>query len=294
MEEITKTRFRFTDEFDLHLAREIFGQNPYEDQRRWCLIQVNMLQITGKSISVRTLKDRIQNLIKKHVSKTKLTEGQSGIEESVTELDDLIQQIIELIKEFKNQKKPNETVHDGSKVTEAVKSSFQLGFEAREISVSHMQKGNTDTSIEDVGENIEIDSASVADDVEYQPQLNSTADVGNDAKKGKLPRKRSLAQANILSPSVRKRTSTNIRESTVQYLSKKNDRQVELRSRELALAERRQTLEERKFQLETEERRKKMELEERRLVIDEKRLNVQLEVFKNQQELMKIILDRFS
>lgn len=72
--ELVKPRFRFTDEFDLHLAREVYGQNPYEDPKRWAIIQINIIQISGKSVSIRTLKDRIQNLIKTY-KKNKINEG---------------------------------------------------------------------------------------------------------------------------------------------------------------------------------------------------------------------------
>lgn len=63
---LNKSRFRFNDDYDLHLAREVVGQNPYEEPKRWNLINVNMIQVTGKSVSVRTLKERIQNLVKKY------------------------------------------------------------------------------------------------------------------------------------------------------------------------------------------------------------------------------------
>lgn len=70
-----KIRFRFTDEFDLHLAREVLGLNPYEDPKRWALIQMNINRVIGQCISIRTLRDRIQNLVKKHHSKTQELEG---------------------------------------------------------------------------------------------------------------------------------------------------------------------------------------------------------------------------
>lgn len=70
-----KSRFRFTDDFDIHLAREVCGQNPYEDSKRWANIQVNMIQITGKCISIRTLRDRIQNLVTKYKCKAETLEG---------------------------------------------------------------------------------------------------------------------------------------------------------------------------------------------------------------------------
>lgn len=74
-ERVFKTRFRFTEEHDAHLLREVFGQNPYEDQGRWANIQVNMIQITGKSLSIRSLRERVQNLMKKFLARKKAEEG---------------------------------------------------------------------------------------------------------------------------------------------------------------------------------------------------------------------------
>ncbi|CAG9773544.1 unnamed protein product [Ceutorhynchus assimilis] len=70
-----KARFRFTEEDDVHLLREVLGLNPYEDHSRWTIIQVNMIQIIGNSLSIRTLRERVQNLIKKFLVKKKAEEG---------------------------------------------------------------------------------------------------------------------------------------------------------------------------------------------------------------------------
>ena len=67
-----KRRFFFSPEDDLHMLREVVGQNPYEDPNRWTLIQRNILQITGKCISVRTLKDRVKNLVNKYINREKV------------------------------------------------------------------------------------------------------------------------------------------------------------------------------------------------------------------------------
>lgn len=70
-----KNRFRFTENYDLQLLREVYGQNPYEDPNRWTLIQVNMLQVTGTVLSPRTLRERVQNLVKKYLVRAKSNEG---------------------------------------------------------------------------------------------------------------------------------------------------------------------------------------------------------------------------
>lgn len=76
MVEQKSKRFRFTPAFDLHLAREVNGLNPYEDPKRWAIVQVNMVQITGQCLSIRTLRERIQNLIRKYMQKAEALQGQ--------------------------------------------------------------------------------------------------------------------------------------------------------------------------------------------------------------------------
>ncbi|KAJ8914144.1 hypothetical protein NQ315_016222 [Exocentrus adspersus] len=273
METIIKSRFRFTEEFDLHLVREVYGQNPYEDQNRWSIIQVNMLQITGRCISIRTLKERIQNLMKKYLTKTRHNEGKSGIEEPVCELDDLIQQIIDLIKEFENKKKKHYNV-----VNESGNSCLE-NYSINNSEVSHTVE-------------IETDSARNMTPVGVTLENLVEGQLLEKEKITKTPKKRSLGQENILSPGSRNRAYNNVKQVTLQYLNKKYEKQYEIRARELVLEERKQNLLERKFELEAEERRKNMEIEEKRLVLEEKRLSIQLEVFQNQQSLIKAVLQK--
>lgn len=68
----TKKRIYFSSDDDIHLLREVVGQNPFEDSNRWNLIQANIIQITGKSINIRTLKDRVKNLVTKYLGKEKV------------------------------------------------------------------------------------------------------------------------------------------------------------------------------------------------------------------------------
>lgn len=72
----SKGRFRFKYDFDIHMAREVCGQNPYKDPKRRANVQVNMIQITGQRIAVRTLRERTQNLVTKYKNKARLLEEQ--------------------------------------------------------------------------------------------------------------------------------------------------------------------------------------------------------------------------
>lgn len=96
----------------------------------------------------------------------------------------------------------------------------------------------------------------------------------------------------ILAPT-RKRTSGSLKQYTVQYLSKKNERNHEIRCRELALKEQQQLLDEKKHELECYEKKKRIEIEERRVEMEEKRMKIQEETFLNQQELIKVIFSKF-
>lgn len=89
-----------------------------------------------------------------------------------------------------------------------------------------------------------------------------------------------------------KRNITNLKQSTVQYLETKNEKQYEIRSREVALQEKRQLLDERKFEMDIQERQKRLEIEERRLIMEEKRLKAELQIFSNQQELINLLLKK--
>lgn len=67
--ECFKTRFRFTEQTDMYLLKEVCGLNTFEDPKRWATIQENVAQICGKMLNIRTLRDRVQNLTKKFLAK---------------------------------------------------------------------------------------------------------------------------------------------------------------------------------------------------------------------------------
>lgn len=62
-------RIFFSQDDDLLVAQEILSQNPYENPGRWFVIQRNILQISGKNITVRAIKERIKCLVKKFLLK---------------------------------------------------------------------------------------------------------------------------------------------------------------------------------------------------------------------------------
>ncbi|CAG9820679.1 unnamed protein product [Phaedon cochleariae] len=231
-------RFRFSEDFDLHLAREVYGQNPYEDPRRWGTIQINMLQITGRNVSIRTFRDRIQKLVKKYLAKSTDLKGKGY-----------------LVEKENNNMPENDYAYVDFNEGPEVASNIDIG------------SGGASSIIEETSLNT--------------PQKNKT----NMDK----PSKKHVSQANILT---RKRSAVNARQSTVQYLEKKNEKINEIRLKEVALQERKQLLEEDKWEMEKQERLKRLELEERRLKMDEKRLKIELDLFSNQQELIKMLFTK--
>lgn len=64
MNQILKKRLRFNEHDDLTLLHEVLGQNPFENPAVWAIIQENMLSVTKKNFSIRTLKEHLELLIK--------------------------------------------------------------------------------------------------------------------------------------------------------------------------------------------------------------------------------------
>lgn len=64
-----KKRLFYTPEDDLHLLREVAGQNPYDDPERWPKIRENVLEATGKEFSLRSLKERVALLAERFATK---------------------------------------------------------------------------------------------------------------------------------------------------------------------------------------------------------------------------------
>ncbi|KAK5648197.1 hypothetical protein RI129_003089 [Pyrocoelia pectoralis] len=167
MDKTFNKRTYFSTEDDLMILREVLGQNPYEDSNRWNFIHLNILQITGKSITTRALQDRVKILVNQYLNKEK---------------------------------------------KQQIKSS----------------------------------------------------------------------------------TRTSIKQSSINYLTKKNERWFEIRSRQLVLQERQQTLLEKKCEAEHVEKIRKLEIKEKRLQMDEMKLKTQLEIFSNQQKLLGLAFQKHN
>lgn len=60
-------RLRYTMEDDIILLRQVITNNPYEDTRRWKLIQHNVYMYTHKNFSTRAIRDHVEHLIKLYI-----------------------------------------------------------------------------------------------------------------------------------------------------------------------------------------------------------------------------------
>lgn len=64
--QINKTRFHFTIEKDISLLKEVLKCNPYQlGGEKWIYVVKNLKEDCGWEISIRTAKERINNLIMK-------------------------------------------------------------------------------------------------------------------------------------------------------------------------------------------------------------------------------------
>uniref|UniRef100_A0A6P7GBX1 Uncharacterized protein LOC114337858 n=1 Tax=Diabrotica virgifera virgifera TaxID=50390 RepID=A0A6P7GBX1_DIAVI len=102
--DVLKKRQRFSDHDDLTLLREVLGNNPFVDPNAWNIIYKNLCSVTGKQVSIRTLKDHLDRLIKSWLQEYKILRDKSGIEVTGIEKDLLCHNIYILMNESKAQK----------------------------------------------------------------------------------------------------------------------------------------------------------------------------------------------
>ncbi|CAG9770168.1 unnamed protein product [Ceutorhynchus assimilis] len=238
---------------------------------RWNDIQKNIQELTGKEFGVRSLKERIQLLVDKFRQKVEHDEYKSGIEEEVTEMDDLLHQIILLIDEVLNQKKTKS-------------SSYQRGLEKREQAMENITKeGNQIGPLFGVGPNLleppeedkEYIQVIIEDEQDMQTEMQSVNKENNFVRpiepetprisigigRGNGRRVANRGRSGGSTPSRLKRTG--IKQTSMKFLETKNERWFETRRREL-------DLEERRFEFDMEERRRNLAINEARLDLEQK------------------------
>ncbi|KAJ9595069.1 hypothetical protein L9F63_013634 [Diploptera punctata] len=99
-------RLRFSIFDDLCLLREIVNVNPYEDNRRWDQVCKTVVNFTGKNFSIRSLKEHTTHLLKLWHNADKANIRKSGSEEQYREKEQLLQEVNNLVREFKGVRHP--------------------------------------------------------------------------------------------------------------------------------------------------------------------------------------------
>ncbi|CAG9814660.1 unnamed protein product [Phaedon cochleariae] len=237
----------------------------------------------------------------------------SGIEIFVTEIDDLLEQIIIMVSEYQKKKISCPTTTTMHPNAVASKSSYQEGFHAREKACVTLLGTDLTNNSETESPAISQGSSLQVEPLQYDFESDDIQDfvvIGNDyetlptkeqeiiatptGKKNQpetVIKRKSSAQANIMAPK-RRKCNSYLKQDTVKYLEKKSEKQYELKYKELGLQERKQLLEENEFEMDRIERQKRLEIEERRLEMEEKRWKVEMDLFANQQELIKILFNK--
>ncbi|XP_077553988.1 uncharacterized protein LOC144168871 [Haemaphysalis longicornis] len=99
------TRARFTVEDDINLLKEICAENPFKDTKAWPVIVKNTEAGTNRIFTVRTIRNRSDLLLAQFVHEDRTNLKRSGTEEQYDEKYHLLQDTLDLAKEFGYQNK---------------------------------------------------------------------------------------------------------------------------------------------------------------------------------------------
>ncbi|XP_077535345.1 uncharacterized protein LOC144147148 [Haemaphysalis longicornis] len=94
------TRARFTVEDDINLLKEICAENPFKDSKAWLVIAKNIEVGTKRIFTVRAIRDRCDLLLAQFVHEDRTNLKKSGTEEQYDEKHHLLQDTLDLAKEF--------------------------------------------------------------------------------------------------------------------------------------------------------------------------------------------------
>lgn len=59
-----KNRLRFTSDDDLCLLREVLCHNPFDNNDNWTIVHQNIIALSGKQFSIRSVKEHVEYLLK--------------------------------------------------------------------------------------------------------------------------------------------------------------------------------------------------------------------------------------
>ncbi|CAG9773222.1 unnamed protein product [Ceutorhynchus assimilis] len=303
--DVLKKRQRLTDHDDLVLLREVLGLDPFEDSALWLTIQEHICSMTGKTFNVRTLRCRLELLIKLWLDHYKTLKDKSGIEVTETEKDILCHNIYDIMKECKQEKR---------KKTPAA-GNERMGIEARKQWTASLQKpqelqeeahvGSADLVLEDhvvvddhsytnvQGEEIIIEFADLDEKTSDNTVLTDVSNIlggisesNNEAGSSKTPTSHnaptnktnfeaSTSKSKVFGAVRSRKRKITAQKQGLEYLHQYDKQQAEMKKRELDIAERKLLIEERKMDLEEKQfllmefkLKKKLELQEKQMTFE--------------------------
>ncbi|CAN7977488.1 unnamed protein product [Ixodes persulcatus] len=93
-------RVRFTIADDLALLREVLLANPFRDPQQWNHITTQLQGSTQKMFTVRAVRERCDLLLAQYASDDRTNLRKSGTEEEYSEREHLLQELLDLAREF--------------------------------------------------------------------------------------------------------------------------------------------------------------------------------------------------
>ncbi|KAL1455784.1 hypothetical protein MTO96_043626 [Rhipicephalus appendiculatus] len=92
-------RKRFTLGDDIALTKEVLELNPFLDPANWLKIADRLADLLGRSLSLRSVKERLNLILLRFLRDEKKKIKSSGTEEEQTELQNLLQRVADLARE---------------------------------------------------------------------------------------------------------------------------------------------------------------------------------------------------
>ncbi|CAH1103034.1 unnamed protein product [Psylliodes chrysocephalus] len=276
-------RLRFTSNDEIVLLREVLAQNPFEDPKKWTTIKDNIVNVTNKSFSLRTLKNHFDVLLLNWLRKDKANRNKSGIEETYTEADVLLQELYDLSQVCNRQKISTSSIEDGKAIRELAVTAQIENKENNEVIERDHDYWTMD---DDIAAEVEVrqDKSLILDlDVSADIIKVLNTSTPSQATAVKTDARNTLTRRNILVPKKTRRTDKPVKGNALDFLNKKGAADNEIKLRELELEERKLKLEE--YKLKLEERKIKIQEEQLQFDFVEKRRKLEMEGEKHQVEV---------
>ncbi|XP_072398053.1 uncharacterized protein [Diabrotica undecimpunctata] len=262
-------RIRFTSDDDLCLLKQVLGQNPLTYPENWRIVQENMRSTTGKFFIIRTLKDHLFLLLDIWKKKTEADQKRSGVEEMYSERDKCLQEIADMCADLTLAPPPKKR-----RAISKEKQIIELGRKMRDNHSSVYIESETrdSTQLVEVDHSYVILPEHQAEEVVVENVV--AEEVESMQNTPYIPRTLGKAEENkkqIMGPVKRRQNkSVLLRTNGLDYLNRKNEKDFNIRARELAIEE------------------KKTELEERRLKLEEEKLRFQEKKWENEHNETKL------